>query len=303
MKIKKVSIIGLGALGILFGQQIEKTIGADFSVIADQNRIKKYQTQGIYCNGQACNFSYSLPEDQKEADLILFCVKFDGLQEAIQAAKNHVGDKTILMSLLNGISSERILAQAFGETNLIWSVAQGMDTRKEGNHLTYTNPGMICFGDQSDSQISEKVLVVKDFFDQVGIASEIEQQMEVKIWSKFLLNVGINQVVAVYGDNFGSVQKAGELRGRMIAAMREVIPIAEREGVALSEKDIDYWLKVVDSLDSKGKPSMRQDVEAKRITEVELFSGTVLKFSQKHGIESPVNQDLYEKIKVIEAGY
>jgi 2-dehydropantoate 2-reductase len=127
--------------------------------------------------------------------------------------------------------------------------------------------------------------------------------MEVKIWSKFLLNVGINQVVAVYGENFGSVQKAGELRGRMIAAMREVIPIAEREGVALSEKDIDYWLKVVDSLDSKGKPSMRQDVEAKRITEVELFSGTVLKFSQKHGIESPVNQDLYEKIKVIEAGY
>ena len=140
MKIKKVSIIGLGALGILFGEQIEKMIGGDFSVIADQDRIRKYQTQGVFCNDKACNFTYSLPEDQQKADLILFCVKFDGLQEAIQVAQNHVGDKTILMSLLNGISSERILAQAFGETNLIWSVAQGMDTRKAVSYTHLTLP-------------------------------------------------------------------------------------------------------------------------------------------------------------------
>ncbi|WKY44979.1 ketopantoate reductase family protein [Eubacteriaceae bacterium ES2] len=303
MKIKKVSIVGLGALGILFGQQIEQSLGRDFSVIADQDRVKKYQTQGIYCNGQVCDFSYSLPEDQQKADLILFCVKFDGLEDAIHSVRNHVGDHTMLMSLLNGISSETVIAQAFGKKNLIWSVAQGMDTIKEGNHLTYTNPGMVCFGDQKGDPISEKVLIVKEFFDWVGIANEIDQQMEVKIWSKFLLNVGINQVVAVYGEDFGSVQMVGELRERMIAAMREVIPLANLEGVPLSEKDVDYWLKVVDGLDPKGKPSMRQDVEAKRFSEVELFSGTVLEFSRKYGIDSPVNQDLYGKIKVIEASY
>ncbi|WKY48144.1 ketopantoate reductase family protein [Eubacteriaceae bacterium ES3] len=303
MEIQKVSIIGLGALGILFGHQIAKNIGSDFSVIADQQRIEKYKSQGVFCNSQVCEFSYQLPEEEQVADLIIFSVKYDGLEDAIQAAQNHVDEKTIFISLLNGIISENVIAETFGDKNLIWSVALGMDTIKEGNRLTYTNPGMICFGEQNGNDYSPKVKAVKDFFNRVGIVSEINDNMEEKIWSKFMLNVGINQVVAVYGQDFGSVQKPGELRDMMIAAMREVIPVAECEGVKLSEEDIFYWLDLIDSLDCSGKPSMRQDVEAKRKSEVDLFSGTVLKLSRKHGIASPVNKDLFEKIKALESDY
>ncbi|MBU4438385.1 MAG: 2-dehydropantoate 2-reductase [Acetobacterium sp.] len=303
MKIKKVSVIGLGALGILFGHQLAKKIGSDFSVIADQKRIAKYRAQGIFCNGEAYEFHYQAPTDNDLADLIIFAVKINGLEEAIESVRNHVGPDTIMMSLLNGITSETIIGDAFGEANLIWSVTQGMDTVKEDNLLFYTNPGIICFGNRNGGESSEKINRIQGFFDRTGIAYQIDNQMDRKIWAKFMLNVGVNQVVSIFGENFGSVQKPGKLRELMIAAMAEVILVAGKEGVVLTRDDITYWLGVVDSLSPQGKPSMRQDVEARRLSEVELFSGTVNRLGAKHGIDTPVNGYLYEEIKAIESQY
>lgn len=303
MKIKKVSIIGLGALGILFGHPIAQKIGSDFSVIADQKRIAKYRAQGIFFNGEACEFQYQTPADHDRADLIIFAVKNNGLEAAIESVRNHVGPNTVMMSLLNGITSETIIGEAFGEEKLVWSVAQGMDTVKEGNQLFYTNPGIICFGNRNGGEPSEKINRVSEFFDQIGIAYQIDNQMDQKIWAKFMLNVGVNQVVSVFGENFGSVQKPGKPRELMIAAMAEVIPVARKEGVVLTRDDITYWLEVVDALSSHGKPSMRQDVEARRLSEVELFAGTVNQLGAKHGIDTPVNGYLYEAIKMMESQY
>jgi len=303
MKIKKVSVIGLGALGILFGHQIAQKIGSDFSVIADEKRIKKYQSQGIFCNGKDCDFYYQTPADDEVADLILLTVKINGLEAAISDIRNHVGPDTLFMSLLNGITSEAIIGEAFGEEHLIWSVAQGMDTVKVGNQLIYTNPGIICFGNRNGDGPADKVNRVQAFFDQVGIAYQIDHQMDRKIWAKFMLNVGVNQVVSVFGENFGSVQKPDKSRELMIAAMAEVIPVARKEGIELTMADITYWLGVVDSLSPQGKPSMRQDVEARRPSEVELFSGTVNRLGEKHGIDTPVNRYLYEAIRALESTY
>ncbi|WP_369693295.1 ketopantoate reductase family protein [Acetobacterium wieringae] len=122
---------------------------------------------------------------------------------------------------------------------------------------------------------------IRRIFDRVGIAYLIYNWMDRKIWAKFMLNVGVNQVVSVCGENFGSVKKTGMARDLMIAAMAEVIPVARQEGVDLNEADIIYWLGVVDSLSDAGKPSMRQYIEACRPSEVALFSGTVVALGQK----------------------
>ena len=303
MEIKKVAIIGLGALGILFGAQIAKKIGADLFIIADEKRIENYRINGVYCNGTPCQFNYQTPDQAEKVDLVIFTVKINGLKDAITAVRSVVGPDTLMLSLLNGITSETVIGAALGEENLIWACAQGMDTLKVGNALSYTNTGMICFGNRDDERPAEKIDRVKRFFDQVGIAYQIDNRMDRKIWAKFMLNVGVNQVVSVCGENFGSVKKPGEARELMIAAMAEVIPVARQEGVNLDEADITYWLGVVEALNDEGKPSMRQDVEARRPSEVELFSGTVVALGKKHGIKTPVNAMLYEKITTIEKRY
>jgi len=300
MEIKKVLIIGLGALGILFGDiMLKKMPKTNVRFIADKDRIERYKRDKIYCNGKICDFHYVSPyEECDAADLLMFTVKFNDLEDAIKAAKSHVGENTIIISLLNGISSEGIISNAYGEGHTLDCVAQGMDAVKEGNKLTYKNKGILCIGGEEN-----KTKAVADFFDKMEIPYCIDTNMKKRFWGKFMLNVGVNQTVAVYETNYGGIQREGKARDIMIAAMREVLVLSEKEGVNLTEADLQYWLDIIAPLNPEGKPSLRQDTEAKRKTEVELFAGTVLNRAKKHGLETPVNKFLYNKIKELENSY
>lgn len=79
--------------------------------------------------------------------------------------------------------------------------------------------------------------------------------------------------------------------------------MSEKEGIHLTEADLNYWLSVLGTLGPEGKPSMAQDVEVGRFSEVDLFSGTVLELGEKYGVPTPVNKELYERIKLIESKY
>ena len=305
MTIKTVSIIGLGALGVLFGNQLAKRMQVeDLRIIANTDRIKRYKEDRIYCNGEPCHFHYVTPEEGCEpADLLIFAVKFNGLEDAIQAVKHHVGENTIILSLLNGISSEAIIAETYGMDKVLYSVAQGMDAVKVGNELTYDHMGMICFGEREPGYVSDKVKTVAEFFEKMEVPFEVDTNMVKRQWGKFMLNVGVNQTVAVYRSDYGEVQSDGQARDMMISAMREVIALSENEGARLTEEDLQYWLEVMGRLSPEGKPSMAQDVEARRFSEVELFAGTVVKLGEKHGVATPTNNELYHRIKLMESQY
>jgi 2-dehydropantoate 2-reductase len=305
MEIKKVSIIGLGALGILFGNHFAKKMPKeDVRIIADLERINKYRSEDVYCNGEPCSFNYVTPEEPCEpADLLIFSVKYEGLHDAIQAVRHHVGKDTIILSALNGITSEGIIGQVYGMDKILYSVAQGMDAVKVGNQLTYDHMGMLCFGDQEPGITSDKVKNVAAFFDKIDFLYEVDTNMNKRLWGKFMLNVGVNQTVAVYKSNYGEIQRDGEARETMIAAMREVITLSEYEEINLTEADLNYWLSVLATLSPEGKPSMAQDLEARRYSEVALFAGAVLEMGEKHRLPTPVNKKLFDTIKSIESSY
>ncbi|SEM93534.1 ketopantoate reductase [Mesobacillus persicus] len=306
MEIKTVSIIGLGALGILVGHHLSKKMPREnLRIIADQKRVVRYKSEDVFCNGERCDFNYITPEERCEpADLLIFTVKNEGLTEAIDAVKNHVGENTIILSALNGITSEAIIGETYGMDKLLYCVAQGMDAVKVGNELTYENMGMLCFGERSSElNNTEKVRRVVNFFEHTEFPYEVVPDMYRRLWSKFMLNVGVNQTVAVFGSNYEEIQREGQAREMMIAAMREVMVLSQKEEIDLNEEDILYWLNVLNTLSPEGKPSMAQDLEAKRLSEVELFSGTVLRLGEKHRIPTPVNRELYNRIKSIESQY
>ena len=304
MEIKTVSIIGLGALGILFGHHLSKRMAKeDLRIVADEERIKRYKREGVYSNGERCDFHYITPEEKTgPADMVLFTVKYQGLEDAIRAVRNQVGENTILLSALNGISSEKMIAEAYGPEKVLYCVAQGMDAVKTGNKLTYENMGMLVFGGKGPDD-ADKVQRVAEFFRKTDFPHQVDSNMKKRLWGKFMLNVGVNQTVAVYKSNYGEVQKPGPAREMMIAAMREVMALSEKEGVHLTEDDLEYWLSVLSKLNPEGKPSMAQDVEAKRLSEVELFSGTVIQLGKQHQIPTPVNEKMYRIIKEIESTY
>ena len=89
----------------------------------------------------------------------------------------------------------------------------------------------------------------------------------------------------------------------MIAAMREVVLVANAEGVPLTEQDVTDWVQVIDDFAPEGAPSMRQDGMAHRKSEVELFAGTIRRLGAAHGVPTPVNDWLYQRVQEIESQY
>ncbi len=305
MEIKSVSIVGMGALGVLYGEILSRYLPeGSLRFVADRARIERYRRDLVYCNGEACRFSYRTPEETgNPADLLIFAVKFGDLEAAIRAAKHQVGPGTVIMSLLNGIVSEEVIGRALGAEKVIPAVAQGMDAVKEGNRLTYSRTGVIVFGDRPGGGAAGQVEAVRRLFEAAGVPHQVAPDMRRALWNKFMLNVGVNQAAAVFGCGYGGLQAEGPARDAMIAAMREALALARLEGVDLNEGDIGDWLKLIGTLSAQGKPSMLQDIEARRRSEVGLFAGTVLAISEKHGIDSPVNRMLYGRIVELERDF
>ena len=125
--IQTAGVIGLGSLGVLYATLFTRALGkVQVPVLADGARIARYRKQGFWYNDAPCNFNYTDAAARTEpVDLLLFAVKFVGLQNAIETCRHLVGPDTLVISVLNGISSEEILGDGSWEMPLVRSMWSG----------------------------------------------------------------------------------------------------------------------------------------------------------------------------------
>ena len=302
-EIKKTTVIGMGALGMLYASQISSAFGPDsVCFLADQKRIERYQKTTFTINGTPWSFPIKAPADADPADLIILAVKYNALNSALELMDCAVGPDTTIISVMNGIDSESIAGKRYGDEKVLYSIAQGMDAMKFGTNLTYTRSGELRLGARIKGQ-ENRLNALTRYFDSAKIAYRTENDILKRLWGKFMLNVGINQVCMAYEANYAQVLTPSTIYDTLIGAMREVIPLAQKEGIILTEDDLESYIELLRTLSPDGVPSMRQDGIAHRPSEVEMFSGTVRRLAAKHGIFVPVNDMLYEKIKEMETFY
>lgn len=302
-KIETVALIGLGAMGCSYLGKISETVPMEnIQVIAEGARAERYRRDGIGLNGRRLHFPVVEPHEARPADLLIFTVKFNQLEDAVQAARGAVGPDTIVISLLNGITSEEVIASVYGKEHVLYSIGFGIDATRVGDDTTVTVYGRIPFGmaRNEPGKYDERVVVLKEFFDRVGLASEVPEDMLLSLWHKFMMNVGVNQTSAVLECQYGVLQREGEARSIVESAMQEAVALSAYEGVALTQSNVDCGLEVLNTLSPTGKCSMLQDIEARRETEVDIFGGTVVELGKKHNVPTPVNDMLYRIIKAKE---
>ena len=303
MEIKTVAIVGMGALGMLYGEQLQKVLPAGaVRFVMDEERFKRHKNDKYEVNGVEQSFTLQSVAQAEPVDLVIVATKFSGLNEALEEMQGLVGPQTIIYSVLNGISSEEYIKERYGDDNLLYCVALGMDAVREGTSLTYQHKGILKLGMLAKKQ-RPALAAVMALLEKAGIQYVIEEDILHALWAKLLLNVGINQTCMVYETNYGGAFTNEEARQDMFAAMHEVITVAQREGIKLTEADFEGCVKVLRGLSPEGLPSMRQDAMAKRKSEVELFAGTIIRLGAKHNVPSPVNQRYYDIIKAMEAKY
>lgn len=301
-KIQKVTVVGLGALGCAYAGKLYDMNPDGLKIIANEQRAKRYKAEGFFINGKRYDFTYVSPTEQGEpADLIIVIVKAHQLSQAIADIKNQVGPNTVILSLLNGITSEEIIGKEYGMDKILYAVSYGLTANREGNHIQFPSYGNIAFGEKTNHEYSEKVKTVQDLFVRAGIPYSIPENMLHSLWWKFMFNVGINQCSAVTRGRFGVFQTVDSAKKLLTSAMREVVLLSEKAGVNLTNADIEKWYEILHSLDPNSRTSMLEDIECGRKTEVEIFGGTVCELGEKYGIDTPVNRTLLNIIRVIES--
>lgn len=299
-KIERCAILGMGALGMLYGSLIQENLGQNaVDYLMDSARVEKYRGTVHTVNGKPIQFSMKDASEVTAYDLVIVAVKYNALRPALTELSAAVGPDTILISVMNGIDSEDILAEIFDREHIIDCVAIGMDAMRDGNNLHYSKVGRLQIGALSDLQ-KPFVDALSDFFRRAKIPYEIVPDIRRAMWNKYMLNVGINQACTVYATDYAHATSEPILH-EMKQAMQEVIEVARAEGVHLTQDDLERDVAIEQTLDPQSYPSMRQDIVAGRKTEVQMFSGILIGLAKKHGIRVPVNQKYYDRIREIEA--
>ena len=300
--IKSVAIVGMGALGLMYGEHIQKSQKGNVSFLLNKERMERYQSAHFTVNGETVHFPMIDAENASPADLVIVATKYNDLRSAMEVMKNAVGKNTVIISLLNGISSEKILAEQYNTQNIIPCVAIAMDAMRDGHALSYCNKGFLRIGITDPAQ-QPAFEALKQFFEDIQLPYTTEADIMHAMWGKFLLNVGINQTCMVYDTTYNGVLTGEEEYKDFVDAMREVLAISEAEHINLTEEELQAYIKVIHTLKPDGYPSMRQDALAHRKSEVDMFAGTVLELAAKHNISVPVNEKYYHIIKDRESRY
>lgn len=301
--IQDIAIVGMGALGLLYGEHFASALGAGHvRFVMDAGRYARHKDDVYTVNGVEQRFALQSAEQAQPADLVIVATKYGGLAAALEEMRGLVDGHTVIISVLNGISSEEKIIERFGAGSVVHCVALGMDAVREGTALTYQHKGVLKIGCACECQ-RPALEKLSELLRRAALPHVVEDDILHALWAKLLLNVGINQTCMVYETNYGGALAQAEPRRQMFAAMHEVIEVAVREGVQLTEEDFAASVRIIQGLAPEGTPSMRQDALARRPSEVELFAGTIVALGRRHGVPTPVNQYYYERIREIESAY
>lgn len=302
-QINNVTLIGLGAMGVFFAPRISERLGAGFKIMADGDRKKRLEQKGVTVNGINYRFPIITPDAVGSfADLIIIAVKGYDLPKALEDIKNQVGPDTTILSVLNGVESEKQVAAVYGEEHVLFSYMRISVVMKDGKTDFDPHKGLIHFGEAKNDpeRLSERVLAVKALFDRCDIDYKIDPDMLKGLWFKFMCNVGENMTCAMFGVPFGAFQKSDDANYFRRAAMWEVIRIANRLGIDIGQSEIDRQEHTLGRLPYNNKPSTLQDLEAGKHTEVDMFAGTVVRLGKELGVDTPVCEMFWHGIHLIE---
>lgn len=303
MEIKNAAVIGLGAIGSVYGNLLHRAYGRNFAAVAGGARADRLRKNGVKVNGMPFFPQVWEPGEEFAADLILICVKNYQLDEAIGDIRGFVGPKTVLLPLLNGVTARERLRDAFPENKVFYGLAIYIDAVRTGDGVVHTKDGVIQFGEARNEALTPEVAAVREHLENAGIQTEVCADMVRAVWKKWMLNVGVNQVSAATRSPYGKMTTVPSTLALFHEAMMEVVALAKASHIDLSGKDVLEFEEAMGNFSPNGKTSMLQDVEAGRRTEVDYFAGTAVELGKRLNVPTPVNHVLLLLLRSIQAMY
>ena len=317
MKFQSVAILGLGAVGsyVYWGlakkAPVDPVTGlprtgsalADLCVIAEGERGEALKKEGMVINDAVYHPVVKTPSEAHGADLLIVTLKHSGLQPALPAIRGIADGHTTIVSLMNGVESEETIGRALGSTDsILWSLVKVSSERK-GRSVRFDPEAAIgiIFGERAgtpEASRRDRTDAMLELLEGTGLHHRVSEDIMKEIWLKFRLNIEVNLVQAVLDCGAGIYRDSEH--GKLIRCRlgEEVTAIAAAKGINIAAASGSSTR--TSSGDPRAVFSTLQDIRAGRHTEIEMFSGTVMRLGQELGIPTPYNECLYHMIRAIE---
>jgi len=298
MNIRKVALLGAGAVGSYVIWGLSRCDDVEFGLVAEGPRAERLK-RGCVINGETYHPAVWTPQEAQGADLLVVALKYGALSGAQDSIRAVVGENTTVMSLMNGVDSEERIAAQVGEKHLLYSLIKVASHREgEGCRFDPETTVGIVYGELNPPYESPRVQAVKALFAQAGLRARVTEFIREEMWSKFRLNVCNNLPQAILGAGVGCYRDSVHMRAISDGLRAELEAIAAAKGIDMGK---------IDASSTRGSPvpptarySTLQDLDAGRHTEIDMFSGALMRMGKELGIPTPYNEYTYHMIKALE---
>ena len=297
-KIHTAAILGAGAVGCYFIAGLCDKLGENLWIIAEGSRKERLQKEGLTINGRKVALHVKTPEEAKGVDLLIVAVKYGSLSQSLDAIARVVGEETMVMSVMNGVDSESIIGERIGSQHMIYSMIK-IASERSGSCISF-NPDVtegVYFG-EADGSLSWRIGELENLFNGSGVRFHISEDILRKIWAKYALNISMNLPQAIIGCGLGGYRDSAYVMDISRKLKEEVVAVALAAGIDIREdKTTGFDSRTVPA---KARFSTLQDLEAGRHTEIDMFSGTLVKLGRNLGVPTPYNELVLDIIKALE---
>lgn len=293
-----IVIYGTGGVGGYFGARLAQA-GNNVTFIARGKHLATIQKNGLKlispkgdCLIYPANVTDSVAKINN-IDLVLVCVKTWQLKEVAKKINKNINEKTVVISLLNGVENQDILISEIDKKHIIGGLCKVISKVKDFgviHHISYEPT--IIFGELNHEK-SQRAIKIKQVLKNAGINTILSDDIQQEIWTKFLYITTVSAIGALTRTYVDEMVALPEIKKIMYKTAEEILAIANAKGINISKETIETQFKIIENQPPKTTSSLQRDIMDGKPSELESQNGTIVRLGKELGIPTPTNDFIY----------
>ena len=303
----KIAVIGTGAMGSIYAARFSRAGHEVVAIDIWQDHVNYINRNGLFIDGPdgqiiAKNIKASTKfSDLKECHFYIVATKAMKLEESIKNLKDWINLNSPIITIQNGLGAGDIILRHMPENNIILGVAEGFGASlQRPGHVTHTANKQIRLGSISKISSEKELRNIVDTWRSGGLKTEIYKNIEQLIWEKLLCNVTLSGPCSIFGCNVNELFNNREYWNFALNCMQEAYSVGLSMGVPFSFEDPVAYVSGFAKRVGSAKPSMLQDYENKKKTEIDFINGAIPPLGAKSKIPTPFNDHVCKIIREAE---
>lgn len=299
----KILIVGAGAIGGYFGGRLLE-MEANVTFLVREKRQKQLKEHGLVVT--SIHGDLHVPDPQtivsgsrpEPYDVILVSTKSYHLDGAIESIRPYVGDKTMILPLLNGIAHLDALSEAFGSEKVIGGLCFIETTLDENGKVIQTSPVQdLIFGERNGER-SERILQLQATFEGTKANFRLSEKIEQEMWQKYLFITPLSGITSLFRSPIGPIRDQAQGADTLKRLLHETVEIITAIGAPLSEGAMDATWNRLNDIGHGMKSSLQRDMEKSLPTEGDHLFGFLLKKAADLQIAAPTLSAVYANVNI-----